>query len=198
VVLDDGAARWLLVLHAILSVATVASVTHLVVWMRGYPRGNTARHRAVRKFAVIAVAIYGTNMIVGNVVYPSYRVAVRAEYLDAPNAVADDMQRRAAQRARMLAEHDLSDPRTAGDVARAARSRAEAATAASRWFDIKEHWVALGFALLAGLTLILVVWSPKQDGDAISGMTFLMALGVGVVTWLAGIVGLLTVAWRAV
>jgi hypothetical protein len=198
VVVDDGAARWFLVLHAILSVATVASVTHLIVWMRGYPRGDTRRHRAVRKFAVIALAIYGTNFVVGNVVYPTYRIAVRAEYLDVPSAVVDDHQRRAAERARMLERHGLTDPRSDVDIAREGRARAESAASAVRWFDIKEHWVALGLALLAGLTLILLVWTPKTDGDSISGIAFLMALGVGFVTWFAGIVGLLTAAWRAV
>ena len=46
--LSESAARWLLVLHTALSVATVGALTYLVIWMRGYARGVTSRHRGKR------------------------------------------------------------------------------------------------------------------------------------------------------
>ena len=197
--LSESAARWLLVLHTALSVATVAALTHLVIWMRGYTRGVTSRHRAVRKFAFIALALFGANFIVGNLVYPTYRMRVRAEYLDVPTAVVEDARRRAEEHANALERHG-ADPRVvaAARAAEDANARAIGAAKAGRWFDVKEHWVALGLALTAGLTLILAIWSPARDGSGIAPLTFVMALGAAGSVWLAAVIGVITAAWRAV
>jgi hypothetical protein len=200
-VLESDTARWLLVLHTALSVATVGALTHLVIWMRGYRRGVTARHRAVRKFAMIALALFATNFVVGNVVYPTYRTHARNEYLDDTSAVVEDSLDRREAHARAAEKNraplpPVSQARAEHD----ARARAAQAERVARWFDVKEHWVALGLALTAVLTLIVLLWSPKaEEGSAaIAPYTFLMALGAAGSVWVAAIIGVLTAAWRAV
>jgi len=72
------------------------------------------------------------------------------------------------------------------------------ATEAARWFDIKEHWVALGLLASAALLLILWRWNPQEDGldiaPIVSALTWLSAGTI----WFAAIVGVLTASWRAV
>jgi hypothetical protein len=200
-VLESDTARWLLVLHTALAVATVGALTHLVIWMREYRRGVTTRHRAVRKFAVLALALFATNFVVGNVVYPTYRTRARAEYLDNSAAVYEDALDRGEAHAR-AADKNLAPlpPVTPGRAEHDARHRAAHAEKVARWFDVKEHWVALGLALTAVLTLILLLWSPKTDegSAAIAPFTFLMALGAAGTVWVGAVIGVLTVAWRAV
>lgn len=201
VVFAEDAARWLLVLHTAVSVATVGSLTHLVVWMWGYRKGDTGRHKAVRKFAVISLVLFASNFVIGNVVYPTYKTRVRVEYLDVPGAVIDDSRRRDQEHARAIEKNGLPPPAISdGRLDRAAKARADDAARAARWFDVKEHWVALGLMLTAALTLIVLMWRPKQDeGSAvIAPFTFVMALGAAGSVWLAAVIGVLTAAWRAI
>jgi hypothetical protein len=114
--------------------------------------------------------------------------------------VIDDTLRRGEAHAR-AAEKNFA-PAPAVSPARAehdAGLRAARAETAARWFDVKEHWVALGLALTAVLTLILLLWSPRDDaeGPPIGPLTFLMALGAAGTVWLGAVIGVLTVAWRA-
>ena len=186
----------MLVLHTAVSVATVASLTHLVVWMWRYRQGDTRKHRAVRKFALISLALFATNFIVGNLMYPTYRTRVRAEYLDAPDHVVEDTTRRAEAHARATDQPAPSDAR----AERAAKHRAEDAQKAARWFDVKEHWVAMGLALVAAVTLILFAWRPKDDSgsEVIAPYVLLLACAAAATVWIAAIIGVMTAAWRAI
>ena len=85
-VLSETAARWLLVLHTALGVAAVGAATHLVLWLRKALRNKQAP-RSVRRFAWLVVALHAGGFLVGNLVYPTYRVEVRATYLEDPTAV---------------------------------------------------------------------------------------------------------------
>lgn len=78
--------RFLLVLHTILGGALVASATHLVVWTRGYWRGNLARVKGVKRFAWIVACLFAAQLLLGLVIYPIYKVRVRVEYFDDPTA----------------------------------------------------------------------------------------------------------------
>jgi hypothetical protein len=201
VIVGEDTARWLLVLHTAVSVATVGALTHLVIWMRGYRTGDTARHRSVKKFALIALCLYAANFTIGNLMYPTYRTRVRVEYLDSPDEVVDDATRRAESHARSAERNHADEPDvSAAKRDRAAKAHADQAMRAARWFDVKEHWVALGLMLTAALTLILFAWRPKDDqGSAvIAPYTLLMAVGAAGAVWVAAIIGVLTAAWRAI
>jgi hypothetical protein len=201
VIFDEGPARWLLVLHTALSVATVGSLTHLVIWMWQYRRGDTRRHRAVRKFALISLALFAANFLAGNLIYPTYRTRVRAEYLDVTEHVVKDATARAEYNARLRERNVPGEPPVSpARIERAAKQHAEDAARAVRWFDVKEHWVALGLMVTAGLTLILFAWRPKDDeGSAPLGpYTFVMACAAAASVWVGAIIGVLTAAWRAI
>lgn len=192
-VLLDTTARWVLVLHTAFGVAAVGASTHLVLWTRRYLRGQYGKRRAVRRFAWIVLALQLAAFVAGNVMYPTYKVEVRAAYLENQNAVSN--QANAQQNALgTIAEREGTQAREAP----ATRDLVRRAAAAARWFDIKEHWVALG--LLASLALLLILWrwDPQTDGldiaPIVSALTWLTASTI----WFGAIVGLLTASWRAV
>lgn len=172
-------ARLVLVVHAVLGAALVAASTHLVVWMRPYLRGKFQRRPAVRRFASIALVLFALAFTAGNLAYPTYKVRVRAGYLENPTAVAADL----AVREPKGADVDAALDRTAK---------------VARWFDVKEHWTAFGFTLALACWLILRFWDPVRDGAAIAPIVFGMAVGAAATAWLAAIVGLLTASYRAI
>jgi hypothetical protein len=190
-VLTLSAARWLLVLHTGLGVAAVAAGTHLVVWLRRWLRGAQSR-RSVVKFAVIFFALQAAAFLAGNVMYPTYRVEVRAAYLENASAVASEQ----ASHDRAMTELVTAlhgEPREAPVTADLVRRSAQAA----RWFDVKEHWIALGIMMSAALLLALSFWR-LEDSAVLSPILLTMATIAAGTTWLGAIIGVLTAAWRAV
>jgi hypothetical protein len=194
-VLTLDAARWLLVLHTALAVAAVGAATHLVLWLRPYRRGAFGRHAAVRRFGWLSLALAGGAFLVGNVLYPTYKVQVRVAYLENPTAVATAAQAQADEVA-----HVTADP-AAPTAARAVVDTADVAHRAgkiARWFDVKEHWILLGLLASFALTLILAVWQPSRDGRALVPVVYGLALMSAGTLWLGAIIGVLVAAWRAV
>jgi hypothetical protein len=191
-VLTLDAARWLLVLHTALAVAAVGAGTHLVLWLRPYRRGKFARPAAVRRFAWLTLALSVGAFVVGNVVYPTYKVEVRAAYLENPTAVATTAQAQAAEVARVTGAAPARVD--TADVARRAGKMA-------RWFDVKEHWILLGLLASAAAALILAVWRPGEDepaSAALGPVVFGLATIAAGTLWLGAIIGVLVAAWRAV
>jgi hypothetical protein len=192
-VLADSAARWLLVLHTALGVAAVASATHLVVWLRRYLRGQAGRRRSVIKFAWLTLALQLGAFACGNLMYPTYKVEVRTAYLESASAVASAQTAHDRELARIAAREGSEAPAgaaTADLVRRAAQ--------AARWFDVKEHWIALGIFASAALVLVLSLWAPERDGNAIAPIASGLAWLIAGTVWLGAIIGVLTAAWRAV
>lgn len=107
----EGVARPLLVAHALLAGTLVALTTHHLVWIL---RSRGARRRGEPRFALLASLFFFAACLVGSSLYPTYRVQVRAQYLEAPAAASAPG-----------AGH-LPLPRVA------------------RLFDVKEHLAALG------------------------------------------------------
>jgi hypothetical protein len=66
--------RALLVVHAVTASVLVASATHHLIWC--------LRRRGTRLFAVVAATAYAATFLLGLVMYPSYKMHVRAEYFD--------------------------------------------------------------------------------------------------------------------
>jgi hypothetical protein len=192
-VLTDTAARWVLVLHTALGVAAVGAATHLVIWMRGYLRGEFGRHRAVRKFAAISLALHAAAFIAGNLMYPTYKVEVRAAYLENASAIIVQADHNARELDKVAArEHTQAYEREP------AMHAVRRATKAARWFDVKEHWIALGLIASLGLVLVLAFWDPRRDGRALAPVVLGLAVVIAGTVWLGAIVGVLTSAWRAV
>lgn len=183
----------MLVLHTMLGVAAVGAATHLVIWLRRYVRGNYGKRRAVQKFAAYSLVLHVGAFVAGNIMYPTYRVEVRAAYLENAGAIVADRAARDRELDKIAArEHTTAPEPTA--VAVVVKKSAKAV----RWFDVKEHWVALGMFASLALVLVLAVWHPKRDGAAVAPIVVGLSLVIAGTVWLGAIVGVMTSAWRAV
>ena len=191
--LTETAARWMLVLHTALGVAAVGAATHLVIWLRRYVRGNYGKRRAVRRFAAYSLALHVAAFIAGNIMYPTYRVEVRTGYLENAGAIVADRTARERELDKIAAREQTTAPEPT-HVAKLVRDSAKAA----RWFDVKEHWVALGMFASLALVLVLAFWDPARDGTALASIVIGLSVVIAGTVWLAAIVGVLTSAWRAV
>jgi hypothetical protein len=202
-----------LVIHAVVGGALVAATTHLVVWMRGFPRGRVTRMRGVRRLAAISLALFAVTFVSGNVLYPTYKIRVRGEYLEEGTAVIRDYRNRMSARelfrARNAQRPDAPDARPPDTAAAAPEdfARDEPAEAhlprrtakIARWFEVKEHWVALGLALSAGCLLLLLLCDPRKSGrNMVSPVAFGFALGAATSAWLGAVIGILVAATRSV
>jgi hypothetical protein len=191
-VLTEAAARWVLLLHTALGVAAVGAATHLVLWSRDFRRGSFGRLRAVRRFAWIALVLQLLAFVAGNVMYPTYRVEVRAAYLENREALVAEQAARQDELVR-LAEHEAVAAHQPASTRELVRDGARAA----RWFDVKEHWVALGILASLALVLVLAFWDPRTARELVPVILGLELLVAGTL-WLAAIIGVLTATWRAV
>lgn len=196
---STAVARWLLILHAVLAVALVGAATHWLIWLVRLVRGQPGRIRSVRRFAIIAMSLYVATMAVGLALYPTYKARVKLEYLVQSSATSGDA------RARLEASEDLAS-RVEGRPARAAspaqlaeleRAAAKRSVKVARWFDVKEHWVAVGVVLGLAALAVLAVWDPRREGRGPSGFALAAVGGTAAITWLAAVIGLITTATRS-
>jgi len=197
--LSIATARWLLIAHAVVAVAAVAACTHWCVYLWPFVRGRFVKVHAVKRFGVIAMALYLGAMVGGLVLYPTYKARVKLEFLVSSRMVLDDAaaRARAAEEVQARAEGRPARPLEPGAVLRATGDTPDRAERIARWFDVKEHWAALGALLGLGTLAVLLAWDPKRDGAGPRTFVVLGALGTTAVVWLAAIVGLLTAATRS-
>lgn len=191
--LTEAAARWLLVLHTVLGAAAVGAATHLVVWTRRLVRGQHGRLRAVRRFAWLALGLQLAAFAAGNLMYPTYKVEVRAAYLENSVAIAAAEDAHQAALARVSAREQLVAPEATATSALVRR-----AAQAARWFDVKEHWIALGVLAALGLVLVLAFWDPRAGGRELGPVVLALSVIVAATLWLGVVIGVLTASWRAV
>ena len=195
----EAHARWLLVLHAVLGAATVAVTTHMVVWTWRYPRGQISRVAGVRWFAAVGLGLYLAQFLVGNAIYPVYKVRTRLEYFDLGSAVRAEAETRneareqADARRRADATHDGRGVGFTGPAVVAPVNLSWV----SRLFDIKEHWAALGIPMTAAT--FALTFAGLREGKAATGkLLFLCAVCAALSAWLAGIIGVWVASYRAI
>jgi hypothetical protein len=179
----ESIARPLLVLHAISAAVLVATATHHLVWCRGYFRGEFGRYKGERRFAVIAACAFVSTFLIGNFLYPTYKVRVRAAYFDNPAAISDEARLRVDSNRLIKAPLDEKQTGALSPVARA--------------FDIKEHWVALGCAA----SLVLLALSRRahpKDHPRVLSLYLGLVIFVASTVWIGALVGLYTASVRAV
>jgi hypothetical protein len=180
----EGVARPLLIAHAISAAVLVATTTHHLVWMRGYLRGDFRRFAGERRFALIATCAFVSTFLLGNLLYPTYKVRVRAEYFDNPAAVAEQARLVASQHAATgFTEAPPQPVRSLSHIA--------------RLFDIKEHWVALGCAASVILFVLSRRAHPREHRQVLL-FYFGLALTACGTAWWGALVGLLTASYRSV
>lgn len=188
----EGAARLLLVLHAILGAATIAVATHLVLWTRKALRGQGRRLAGLRWFGAVLFGLFALQFAVGNLVYPTYKVRVRGELFDLPHAALDDLRVRAAARAELLAREGRAEASAPAE----ATEEPPQLPRVARLFDVKEHLVALGLFASLGLYWLSRRSSPEQ-GEARVLYVGLAGFACAV-TWAGAVIGLYTASIRAI
>jgi hypothetical protein len=176
--------RALLVVHCIAAAVLVGATTHHLFWSRHYLFGRYARVTQERRFAGIAALAFVTTFLLGNLLYPTYKVRVRAEYFDNPPAVA------AEARARAAAHQAIG-------VAPGAPAAPSGLQSIARLFDIKEHWVALGCAASLLLFALSRRAHPKDHPRVMPLYLGLSAVACGS-AWFGAVVGVVTASYRAV
>lgn len=183
----------MLVLHTALGVAAVGAATHLVLWSRGFLQGSFGRLRAARRFAWIVLVLQLLAFAAGNVMYPTYKVEVRTAYLENRQALATAQAERQSQLERVAGREGVraTQPSATAELVRRAAQ-------AARWFDVKEHWIALGILASLGLVLVLAFWDPKTAGRELAPVVFGLAVVIAGTVWLGAVIGVLTASWRAV
>ncbi len=202
----EAHARWLLVVHALLGAATVALTTHLALWSWQAHRGRRARIPFVRWFAGTALLVTLAQFLLGNVLYPTYRVRVRAEYLDQPTAARAEAGLRAEVRTRV-------DARASADAVRAARAPVDASIApappsglpgVARLFDVKEHLAAICLAAIAAAWWVARTWTTagvRDDRARARGpgaLVVSLALVAAACAWIVAVVGHVVTGARAI
>lgn len=205
----------LLPMHAIFATLTVALSTHLAIWLRHYCRGQFSRQKATRRFALLSTTAYGLTMLLGMALYPTYKVRVRAEYLENPSRIhratelevesrrltsEQDREIREFRSAEGASDNSASEPQTPGpeEVAGIAEKRVERAAKITRWFDVKEHWAFLGLLLSLAVCGILVMWKPTKTSKSIAQAVRAMAVMAAAIAWASAVIGLVTAAARSV
>lgn len=191
--LSEPVARWMLVLHTALGVAAVGAATHQVLWARDLLRGKFGRLRAIRRFSWILIVLQLAGFLAGNIMYPTYKVSVRTAYLENPEALIADHAARDAELARIAEREAAPAPER-----RVTRDLVKRAASAWRWFDVKEHWIALGVLAQLAFVLVLAFWDPREGARELVPIVFGLALLIAATLWLAAIIGVLTAAWRAI
>lgn len=175
--------RYLLILHAIVAAGLVGAATHHLLASRRYLQGRFDKLRVERLYALVTATLFVLTFFGGAMLYPVYKVRVRAEYFDAPQAVAEELKLRSEQSTR------AGSPPTGALLGELSW--------AGRLFDIKEHWAALGcFASLA-LLLLSRRAHPSEDRRFVAVYVGLSAV-VCATAWIGAIVGLVTASLRSV
>ncbi len=77
----DGAARLLVLLHALAAIVLVGATTHHAIIAVGYLRGKP-KVRLGRIYAATIAVTYAVTFLLGLLAYPTFRYHTRALYLD--------------------------------------------------------------------------------------------------------------------
>ncbi len=154
-----------------------------MVWLRGYFGRQFSRYKGERRFALITACAFVSTFVLGNILYPTYKVRVRAEFFDNAIAVGDEIRLREAQ-------HKVAPPAATTPIL-------PSLSRVSRLFDVKEHWVALGCGASLLLLLLSRLAHPREQPQ-----TLILYLGLALLVcgtaWCGAIVGLITASFRAV
>jgi len=111
----------LLVVHLLVTIVLVGSMTHNFLVVVDYLRGKFNRKKLELKFLKVSVWSYTFVYIVGALIYPAFRIRVRHEYFD------------------------------------------EQLPWATGLFEVKEHWAAVGMALIVAIYFFRKSFNPAED-----------------------------------
>ena len=181
----EAFARPLMICHAIAAAVLVGATTHHLLWCRHYFYGKYGQAKAERRFATICAIAFVSTFAIGNLLYPTYKVRVRAEYFDNGAAIAQEAKLRASHHHALGNTPPPPLPATVLSLSPIARL-----------FDIKEHWVALGCMASIALWVLSRKLHPKDEPRVLPLYLGLSAVQCGT-AWFGAVVGLTTASYRA-
>lgn len=181
----ESLARPLLLAHAIAAAVLVGATTHHLLWCRHYLYGRYGQAKAEKRFAAICAIAFVATFVGGNLLYPTYKVRVRAEYFDNPAAIAEEVKLRVAEHALVAVKPTPAPPVVAS------------LSPIAHLFDIKEHWVALGCAASVALWILSRKLHPREESRVLALYVGLSAIQCGS-AWFGAVVGLMTASYRSV
>lgn len=82
VIFLEGLSTPLLVLHALAAIVLIGSTTHGAILLVGYLRGRFGRMKLEKLYVRIQLVAYAVTFLLGSLVYPAYRIYVRAAVFD--------------------------------------------------------------------------------------------------------------------
>jgi hypothetical protein len=149
------AAKVLLILHAAAAIALVGATVHYGILAVSYLRGRYYRIDLHRTYLKIICYLYPLTFALGLILYPRFRVHVRADYMD------------------------------------------KEAPYGTLFFEIKEHWLAVGLAILIAL-LALSRNIQISKPTAVTHLYNMLGIVLTVVVLFAVFTGLVLVSVRSV
>jgi hypothetical protein len=78
----ESASKWLLFLHLFAAFVLAGSLGHLLVISYNAFRRISFRQRLFRLYGTIVLWAYTVDFLLGSIIYPTFRVRVRADYFD--------------------------------------------------------------------------------------------------------------------
>lgn len=142
-------------IHAIMAITMLGAATHNGVLSIGMLRGKPGNQKLQHIYATVVFVTYVINYLIGLVMYPTFRVSVRAAYLDANVPMA------------------------------------------TGFFEVKEHWLALGLALL--FWYYPYSWyARKLPPDKVPLLYPTVGIVLALLIWAAALTGLFLVALRSI
>lgn len=175
-------------MHALVAICTVATTTHLVLWIRRALKDKRHSVKALRNFARLAFLFYSVTFILGLVIYPTYKVKVRVGYLERV-AIPSSIQ---------VTEDKGPAPRANPAPLDIEESKASRGQRLARLFDMKEHLALLGWLAMVLCFFAFRFWDDGATSAFYRKSIFTLALLACLATWWSGIVGLVVSASRSI
>jgi amino acid transporter len=137
---------FLLLVHLFATFVLVGSMTHNLLCVVGYLRGRFDRQKLEELYVTVSLWAYVVVYLVGALIYPAYRIYIRAAHFDPQLPWATGL------------------------------------------FEVKEHWGAVGLALLFVYYFLRKSFAPAQEREKLFFYAPLCFL-LNVIVWYKVIIG---------
>lgn len=154
-IVEGVIAKILLLLHAAAAIVLIGSTTHNGILAYFHWRGSARRRVLQRIYVRIVSWAYLVTFVLGLVIYPPFRVRVRADYLD------------------------------------------EEVPLATGFFEVKEHWLAVGLLVLL-VYRVLAREVDVRERYAETRLYHLLGVLLMVIVWWSVFTGLALVSIRSI
>lgn len=139
--------EWLLVLHLLATFVLVGSLTHNLLCVVKFIRGEFGRAKLEWRYVRVSLWSYVIVYILGTVIYPAFGAYIRGTYFDSLLPWATGL------------------------------------------FEIKEHWGAVGLALMFVYYFLRKNFTPRQEREKLLYLYAPLCVILNVIIWYEVVVG---------